>query len=144
MLHHLLENANFGDQVYLQGSVMNAADRVLQWGNLGTLKILISDARVGSQLRDLEFFRLIIQRWLSPLTNDQSWEKAFDLVEEALDEMVQDHWANELLCMADSLGCMPIIERLLKIAGSKRELKEILQTSSRYNELKLQIAKLRN
>lgn len=37
---------------------------------------------------------------------------AFDLVEEAFDEMVKAQWANGFLFIADSLGCMPIIERL--------------------------------
>jgi len=39
-----------------------------------------------------------------------------------LDELVQEKWGRELICVAARAGCMPIIQRLLSAARKKEEL----------------------
>ena len=48
---------------------------------------------------------------------------AFDLVDFVLDALVEEQWANELLCIAARAGCMPMVQRLLNRAQHEAELK---------------------
>jgi hypothetical protein len=50
----------------------------------------------------------------------------FDLIDYLLDTLVEEHWGNELLCVAARAGCMPMIQRLLNRAQHKAELRSEL------------------
>ncbi|QPC77852.1 hypothetical protein HYE68_008604 [Fusarium pseudograminearum] len=48
---------------------------------------------------------------------------AFDIIDGIPDILVREGWGNELLCMAASRGCQPIIERLMKVAQQSIDLR---------------------
>lgn len=131
MLHNMLENSDFDKDTFLREPAMEAADQILQWGDVSRLKILFFDDKIGHQLQNLDFFRLLIKRWYHPTINRDNWDLAFDLVHHVLDELVQEQWGNELLCVAAAAGCMPIIMRLMTSAQHKTELRGELLRESR-------------
>lgn len=49
-----------------------------------------------------------------------------DLVHDVLGTAVEEKWANELLCAAASVGCLPTIRRLMDNAQQKTEVKSEL------------------
>jgi hypothetical protein len=56
----------------------------------------------------------------------------FDHIASGFDMMVEQEWGNEMLCLAASYGCLPIIERLFKAASCNPTLKQdILRTPHR-------------
>ena len=56
----------------------------------------------------------------------------FDLIDEVLDILTKERWGNELLCIAASTGCMPVIQRLIDRAQHKPDLRtELLRGSLR-------------
>ena len=127
----MLEQANFDKHEYLTCSAMKAADQILQWGALHRLRMLFLEGQTGKQLRNLEFFHLVITQWnyLEPRHDD--WQEAFSLVDHVLDMLVEEHWGNELLCVAARVGCLPMIERLFDHAQYNAELKNELMRGSR-------------
>ncbi|PYI07524.1 hypothetical protein BO78DRAFT_90581 [Aspergillus sclerotiicarbonarius CBS 121057] len=126
MLHHMLRNSNFDQDKFLENPAMSAADQILQWGEMSRLRVLLCDDRLGHQLRNLEFFRLIIKRWHNSSINRPGWGDAFALVDDVSAQMVDEQWANELLCTAASAGCMPIVRRLITSAQQKEGLRREL------------------
>ena len=131
ILRDLLANSNFNEDKFLPQSAMRATEQILQWGNVSRIRVLFLDDKLGHQLRNLEFFQRLIKRWhFYPITDHDTWESVFDLVEHVSDEMVQEQWGNELLCVAASAGCMPIIRRLMDISQQKADLRgELLRAS---------------
>ncbi|KAF2721180.1 hypothetical protein K431DRAFT_312687 [Polychaeton citri CBS 116435] len=113
MLQYMSENSTLSKETFLPHSVTRAAEQILQWGDLSKLKIMMLDDRLGCQLRNLDFFRLVVRQWCHPSTSHNNWDVVFDLVDHVLDIMVQDHWANELLCVAARAGCLPLVRRLM-------------------------------
>ncbi|PVH67620.1 hypothetical protein DL98DRAFT_443182 [Cadophora sp. DSE1049] len=113
MLRDMLESSKFDKSKFLPNPAMGAADQILQWGELSRLRILFLSSSVGPQLWNLEFFRLVMKQWSSPETHYQNWDVVFDLIDDVLDILVEERWGNELLCIAASYGCMPIIRRLM-------------------------------
>ena len=93
--------------------------------------MLFLDDKLGYQLQNLHFFKLVMKRWqFHPVTNHNIWDSIFDLVEHVSNKMVQEQWGNEILCVAASAGCMPIIRRLMDIAQQKTDLRsELLRAS---------------
>lgn len=126
MLHDMLENSDFNEDKFLQNTAMKAADQIFQWGDLSRLRILFLDDKLGHQLQNLDFFRLVIKMWSDPIINHDNWDPAFDLIEYVLDKLVQEQWGNELLCMAAGAGCMPMIQRLITSAQHNAELRHEL------------------
>lgn len=126
MLHVMLRDSDFDNGNFLKMTATKAADQILQWGDMSGLRILFLDPRLGHQLRNLEFFRLIIRRWRESSVARPDWEDAFALIDLMTDQMVQQQWGYELWCMAASAGCAPIVQRLLYGArhneGLRREL----------------------
>lgn len=132
MLRHMLKNSDFGKDKFLPNPAMGAADQILQWGDLSRLRILLSDSNVGHQLRNLEFFQLLMRNWPTSHPNCQDWDVVSDLIDDLLDILVKERWGNELLCMAAGMGCMPIIQCLMERAQHNPELKtELLRGSPR-------------
>lgn len=125
MLRDMLENSDFGKDKFLPNPALGAASQILQWGDLSRLKILL-ESKLGHQLQNLQFFRLIIKQWSAPSTHYNPWDLAFDLVDYVLDILVRQQWGNELLCMAAGAGCMPIVRRLMVRAQHSAELKNEL------------------
>ncbi len=123
MLHDMLKNSDFDMDKFLPQSAIGAADQILQWGDWSRLRILFLEDKTSHQLQNLDFFRLVLRRWPGPGKHRQNWDLVFDLVEYVLDTLVQEQWGNELLCMAASEGCVPIIQRLMTRAQYQVELR---------------------
>ncbi|KAL5371373.1 hypothetical protein DPSP01_014309 [Paraphaeosphaeria sporulosa] len=135
ILRNMLKSSNFDKGKYFSLPAIRAADQIMQWGDLSRLKMLFLESKLSHELRNLEFFRLIIKRWSDFSARHENWEVAFDLVNEVLDTLVKEQWGNELLCIAARAGCMPMIQRLLKHAQRKAELKtELLRGSPSIGE----------
>lgn len=126
MLRFMLENSNFEEKKFLPNPLLGAANQILQWGDISRLRILLLDYKGDHQLQNLEAFRLIIKIWFYPRKRHDNWEVVYDLVDSLSDKMVQEHWGNELLCMAARAGCMPIIRRLVTNAQQNVELRSEL------------------
>ncbi|KAH8589048.1 hypothetical protein B0O99DRAFT_677016 [Bisporella sp. PMI_857] len=104
MLRELIDGSEFDREKFFPNPAMGAADQTLQWGDLSRLRVL--------------FFG--------------NWGIVSDLIDNMLDISIRERWGNELLCMAASMGCLPIIRRLMDRAQYKPELKtELLLGSSR-------------
>lgn len=134
MLRDMLENSNFDSNKFLREPAMEAADQILQWGDVRRLKILFFDGQLGHQLQSLDFFRLIIKRWYNPGISRRNCDIVFDLVDGVSDKLVREQWGNELLCVAAGAGCMPIIRRLITSAQHKAELRRELLCQSRFEQ----------
>ncbi|GKZ30418.1 hypothetical protein AbraIFM66950_009063 [Aspergillus brasiliensis] len=126
MLHVMLRDSDFDNDHYLEVTAMKAADQILQWGDMSRLKILLLEERLGHQLRNLDFFRLIIRRWREASVSRPDWDDAFALIDLMTDQMIQQQWGYELLCVAASAGCAPIVQRLLSGAQHNDELRREL------------------
>ncbi|KAF2678070.1 hypothetical protein K458DRAFT_423476 [Lentithecium fluviatile CBS 122367] len=122
ILHDMLENSNFGSDNYLPLPATGAADQILQWGDLSKIRILFLEGKLRHQLRNLDFFRLIIRQWSNIGSRHDDWELVFDLIDHVLDTLVEEQWGSELLCIAARSGCMPMVQRLLNRAQNKVEL----------------------
>jgi hypothetical protein len=131
ILRDMLQNSDFDKSKYLPSPAANAADQILQWGDLSKLKILFLEGNIRYQLRNLEFFRLIIKRWSNFASRHENWAEIFDLVDNVLDALVNEQWGNELLCVAARAGCLPMIQRLLDRAHHREELRTELWRDSR-------------
>ncbi|PYH39092.1 NACHT domain protein [Aspergillus neoniger CBS 115656] len=126
MLHVMLRDSDFDNGNFLEMTAMKAADQILQWGDMSRLRALFLDPRLGHQLRNLDFFGLIIRRWRESSVCRPDWEDAFALIDLMRDQMAQQQWGYELWCIAASAGCAPVAQRLLSGArhndGLRREL----------------------
>jgi hypothetical protein len=123
ILRDMLQNSDFDKDKYLPSSAARAADQILQWGDLSKLKILFLEGKIHYQLRNIEFFRLIIKRWSDFGSRHENWGEVFDLVDSVLDALVNEQWGNELLCIAARAGCLPMMQRLLDRAHHIEELR---------------------
>jgi ankyrin repeat protein len=129
MLQFMLESSDFEKPKFLPNPAIGAADQILQWGDLSRLRLLFR-SKIGYQIQNLEFFRLVLKQWFSSDRCRQVWDVVFDLVDDVLEMMVKEQWGNELLCMAARTGCMPIIRRLIDRAQHKVELRTELLDGS--------------
>jgi hypothetical protein len=121
-MRHLLQNSAFENDKYLSSTAMRAADQILQYGELSKLRILFLESKAKCQLRNLEFFSLVIKQWSDIGARHDDWEVAFDLVENVLDQLVEQQWGSELLSIAARAGCIPLIQRLLIYSQHKQDL----------------------
>ncbi|KAF1344930.1 hypothetical protein BDV97DRAFT_379781 [Delphinella strobiligena] len=131
MLCHMLDESDFNEGKYFHQTAIRAADQILLWGDESRLKMLLMKDKTGDQLRNLEFFQVIMTQWSYRATRRAGWDPVLDLVDLVSDTMVEEYWANEMLCRAARVGCMPIIERLMIRAQHERKLSnELLQHQS--------------
>lgn len=131
ILRHMLQKSDFDKDKYFPSTAAIAADQILQWGNLSKLEILFLEGKLRHQLRNLDFFRLIIKRWSDFGSRHENWADAFDLVDNVLDALVNEQWGNELLCIAARAGCLPMIQRLMNRAQHMEKLKTEFWRNSR-------------
>ncbi|CAM1503386.1 Fc.00g081620.m01.CDS01 [Cosmosporella sp. VM-42] len=133
LLLKMLETSEFGSQNFWSNTAMLAVDQVLQWGDLCRLRMLFFGHGTRPYLQNLDFFRHIIDSWrFSNKNYSQDWDAAFDIINDIADVLVKEGWGNELLCQAASQGCLPVIERLMKIAQQNIDLrKELLRGPQR-------------
>ncbi|EXJ89941.1 hypothetical protein A1O3_03008 [Capronia epimyces CBS 606.96] len=123
ILCDMVEKSNFDEKRFLPLPAFNAADQILQWGDLSRLRILFLEDKFSSQLRNLEFFRLIVRQWSHYGARHDNWNVAFELVDYVLDILVREQWGHELLCIAARAGCMPMIQHLFDKAQHMTELR---------------------
>ncbi|KAF2440432.1 hypothetical protein P171DRAFT_394849 [Karstenula rhodostoma CBS 690.94] len=123
ILRDMLKRSNFEKDKYFSLPAIGAADQIMQWGDLSRLRMLFLEGKFSHELRNLDFFRLIIKRWSDFGARHENWEVAFDLVNEVLDTLVKEQWGNELLCIAARAGCIPMVQNLLKRARDNKELR---------------------
>ncbi|KAF4955318.1 hypothetical protein FGADI_4624 [Fusarium gaditjirri] len=127
MLLNMLETSDLEPPKFLPNTAMLAAEQVLQWADLRRLRMLFQGRGTGCRLQNIGFFRRIIEWWRSPsINNSQGWDAAFDIINDIPEMLIRERWGNELLCLAASHGCMPIIKRLMKNAEQNVDLKEEL------------------
>ncbi|EAT86593.2 hypothetical protein SNOG_05529 [Parastagonospora nodorum SN15] len=131
ILRDMLQNSDFANENYLCSPAVCAADHVLQWGDLSKLKTLFLEGKIRHQLRNLEFFRLVIKRWSDYGSRHENWAEVFDLVDNIMDVLVKEQWGNELLCVAARAGCLPMMQRLLDRAQHMEGLRTELWRDSR-------------
>jgi len=119
MLLHMLEHSDLDGDAFLPDSVLRAAEQILQWGELTRLNLLW-ESRHGHQLRNLQFFRLVLDGW-SRFSYDkkrEGWNVVFSLLDdvELCEAMKDEQWGSKLLSKAVSVGCVPVIRRLFAAA----------------------------
>ena len=121
MLRSMLERSDFGKDYFLPETALRAVDQVLQWGDLTRLRTLLAHGDSRS-FENFGFFQLIIKHWTHGFAKHKNWEVAFDVVYDVKETMVEEHWANELLCVAARAGCMPMVRRLMDEARGDQHL----------------------
>ncbi|KFZ04192.1 hypothetical protein V502_10338 [Pseudogymnoascus sp. VKM F-4520 (FW-2644)] len=132
MLLDMLERSDFDKDKFLPNPALGAAEQIFQRGTLSRLRMLFLGSKIGHQLRNLDFFHLVMKEWSFSDKHHEDWDVVFDLVDDMSDILVKERWGNELMCMAASTGCMPIIQRLMERAQHKSELRtELLRGSQR-------------
>ncbi|KAJ4176473.1 hypothetical protein NW767_015434 [Fusarium falciforme] len=133
LLFKMLETSEFESHEFLSNTALLAVDQVLQWGDLCRLRMLFFGRGTGRHLQNLDFFRHIIDSWhFSNKNYRQDWDAAFGIINDIPHILVGEGWGNELLCLAASQGCLPVIERLMKIAQHNIDLrKELLREPQR-------------
>ncbi|KAG7287653.1 hypothetical protein NEMBOFW57_007166 [Staphylotrichum longicolle] len=115
MLLQVLEDSDVDSERFLPNSVMAAAGLVIQVGDLPRVG-LIWGIKLGCRIWNLEFFRIAVRQWSRSASDRRrpGWDVVFDFLNDVLDTMVKERWANELLAMAVRENCMPVIQRLME------------------------------
>ncbi|KAK7953340.1 hypothetical protein PG996_014233 [Apiospora saccharicola] len=113
MLHDMMERSDLKKGFYRPCTVMEAVDVVVLWGDLSRVRTLFQGVKTGPQLRNLEFFCLVIKRWSESDRDNPEWDKIFDLVDDVQDMLVEERWDYELLSStALKKDCKPMLQRL--------------------------------
>ncbi|UZP36393.1 hypothetical protein NXS19_004209 [Fusarium pseudograminearum] len=139
VLLKMLETSQFDSPEFLPNTAMLAVDQVLQWGDLSRLRMLFFGYGTARYLQNLDFFRRITdswcfsrkiyyQNWDGALTSSMASPISWSGKDGAMSSSVVIEDGNpiprkELLCMAASRGCQPIIERLMKVAQQSIDLR---------------------
>lgn len=137
MLLRMLEHSDFGEDAFLRNPVMQAADQILQWGDLSRLKLLWG-SRIGHQIHNREFFQLVLEQWSRSTSNKcrDGWGAVFSLLDDVHDAMSEEGWGSTVLSKAASVGCMPVVRRLFDAAQHHVQLRdELLDISQCENGL---------
>ncbi|WPH01822.1 Hypothetical protein R9X50_00467600 [Acrodontium crateriforme] len=123
MLYHMMQNSDFSSNKFLPSTAISATKQILQWGELERLSILVSSEAFGCQLRGIDFWSLVLDFWSDPVQRGRNWEVVFNLIDNTSDTLVDESSANELLCLAARVGCLPLIQRLMIKAQHDQRLK---------------------
>lgn len=119
--------------VFMWNSMMITEEALIEKGDMARCKTLFRSASG----RNIDFFYAAMRGWTNAgsggqIQKKEDWDTLFDLVYEVTDIMVAEKWGNELLCVAASKGCIPILERLFTAAKTDHALKdEILKDAIR-------------
>ena len=131
ILQRMLEHSDLSNHTrFLPGPAMGAADQILEWGDLSRVQLLWRSG-IGHQIRNKEFFKLAVKQWSNrPYDKQRShWDTVFGLVNDLLDVMVSEGWANELFSLATKTGCAPMARLLMDAAQHQPErMSELLGT----------------
>ncbi|KAK4042994.1 hypothetical protein C8A01DRAFT_44062 [Parachaetomium inaequale] len=124
MLRHMLEHSDLEMDGFLPNQAMAAADRVLRFGDLSRLALLWG-SKIGHQIRNMEFFRLVLQQWSTSPSDKRrpNWDVVFGLAKDVLDKMVTERWGHDLLSLAARTGCLPMVRRLMDETQHRPALK---------------------
>lgn len=128
-LRKLLENDNIdlSSKEFLLDSVQQTIKQIIQWGDISRLSILFRDTLVGPEVRNIGFFNQIMTEWASSDKKSRPWAGCFDLVFDICDDtLVRGKRGNELLCLAVSCGCLPMVERLFEEAAYRPAMRDEL------------------
>lgn len=87
VLRDMLGNSSFNENKFLQETALAATDQILQWGDVSRLNMLFLDKKLGHQLQNVRFFRLVIRKWRELGIHRNDWESVFGLVNYVLDKM---------------------------------------------------------
>ncbi|KAF2152108.1 hypothetical protein K461DRAFT_162459 [Myriangium duriaei CBS 260.36] len=135
MLQYFLDNSDLKDSTYFHPETFPIILGACHVSRHTRIKILFNHNKTGPKLQNLEFFETLVEEY----SHDQQksfhhWDEVFSLVDCMTEVMIQEHWANELLCIAAGDGCMPLVRRLMIKAQSVPHLKnELLSTPDRGN-----------
>lgn len=130
------------DQYTAQQQRKLALNEILEWGDISRLLMLIRFNADENIDEAAEMSTDVMQNWEKKCktftADDESkYNQVFDHIASGFDIMVQQEWANEILCRAAKNGCLPIIERLFEAASHNATLKEaMLQVRDRRYERK--------
>ncbi|TQV91103.1 wd-repeat protein [Cordyceps javanica] len=112
----------------------NAVEAILQQGDLSRLTMLIDFAKMD-EARQLCFNVMLYwsknRKGVMP-NQRRNFDLVFDHIAKAFDLMTEQKRGNDMLCLAASYGCLPIIERLFNAATRNPALRqEILRAPHR-------------
>ena len=128
-LKRLLEDdkIDLSSKEFLLDSVKQTIKQIIQLGDVSRLSLLLRDTRVGPEIRNIGIFHQVMTQWASSRKKLRPWASCFDLVFDICDDvLVQGKWGNELLCLAVSCGCLPMVERLFEEAARKPLMRDEL------------------
>ncbi|KAL4727903.1 hypothetical protein ACLX1H_004600 [Fusarium chlamydosporum] len=138
LLLKMLETSEFESQSFLPDTVLLAVDHVLQWGDLCRLRMLFFGRGTACYLQNIDFFRRVIVSWrFSKKDHSQDWDAVFDIINDIPDILVGKGWGNELIYLATSQGCLPVIERLIELARNNIDLRQELLRGPRHSSRSL-------
>lgn len=123
---------------FLPSPVMKAVDQTLQWAEVSRLKLLWESQPGQQQIRELEFFSLVLSQWSkSPSQRHRAgWDGVFALLDDVYDKMVEGQWGRALVNKAIVVGCLPVVVHLFEAAQSRPSLlKELLDIPQGQNGL---------
>ncbi|KAH7035969.1 uncharacterized protein B0I36DRAFT_265433 [Microdochium trichocladiopsis] len=138
--HQLSSATGYDDTARRMSPFSNAISEVLRIGNPERLPLLLPHER-GRDLKEVaDLFWLVLENWArdhrmetrSGDNEDGKYGPVFDHMLRASDLLIDQNWGNELLCMAASHGCLPVIRRLFSAAKESVPLRqEILRCPDR-------------
>ena len=132
VVEKFLEDCNVDNAEFLSDSVWEAVRQILRAGEPSRLCPIFRDARIGPKIRKCDFFYLVMWASKGSLPDPSEWTCIFDLVSEIFDDLVNEKWGNEFLCLAVGYGCLPIVQRLFGEANRNPDMKhELLRNRQR-------------
>lgn len=119
MLRRVLEQSDFSDHTrFRPESAFGAAEQLfVERGGLSRVRI-IWESDVGAQIQSGQFMKLAGKQWSHrPLDRERShWDAVFELMNEVLEEVASEGWAEVLVSLAVRTRCAPMV-RVLKEAA---------------------------
>lgn len=143
MFEELLQKINTEgkeDQYAAEQQKQYAVKAIIRRGDISRLPMLICFNAGKSIDKAAQISANVMRLWQQrsrTLTRDdeRKFNRVFDHIASGFDIMVQQEWANEILCCAAQQGCLPIIKRLFEAASHNATLMQaILQPRDRQHE----------
>ncbi|KAF2228003.1 hypothetical protein BDZ85DRAFT_10798 [Elsinoe ampelina] len=105
MFRTMLSQLRLDSDLYLEDTVLAAADQILQWGEPDRLVQMFHDDRLGFQLQTPTFIYMVAERWSDSRFRSRNWEPIFDLL--STDEKARELWEG-----VESTRCGEFVQRL--------------------------------
>lgn len=87
----MLETSDFESHEFLPNTDLLAVDQVLQWGDLCRLRRLFFGRGTRCHLKNLDFFRHVIDSWrFSNKDFSQGWDAVFGIINDIPDIVVRE------------------------------------------------------